>query len=66
LLISLSEGCEPTNRIFYVDLEALPKKEDGSIDFSSFDWQKEGHQPLPIVKLVRRSFHPVSSGASLF
>jgi hypothetical protein len=35
------EGCLPTNRLFYVDLAAVPKDAaTGGLDFSKFDFEK--------------------------
>lgn len=52
LLISVSSGCEPTNRLFYVDIDALPRGGDGVLDLSSYDRRKPDAVPFPVVKLV--------------
>lgn len=52
LIISVTVGCEPANRLWYVDLEALPRAQ-GALDFSPFDRQRGAQaQALPIVKLI--------------
>lgn len=51
MLVAPSEGCQPQNRLFYLDLQLVPKRADGALDFSSFDFFK-GSSPLPLVKLV--------------
>lgn len=52
LIISVASGCEPTNRLWYVPLEAIPKDPaTGALDFSECDFHK-GSKPLPLVKLV--------------
>lgn len=40
LLVYVSEGCQPQNRLYYVDLAALPQRPGGGPDFSSFDFFK--------------------------
>ena len=52
LLISVSSGCEPTNRLFYVDIDALPRGDDGILDLTSFDRRSPNAAPFPVVKLV--------------
>ena len=52
LLISVSSGCEPTNRLFVVDIDALPRGDDGVLDLSSFDRRSPDAVPFPVVKLV--------------
>lgn len=38
LLISLSAGCEPTNRLFWLDLEALPRSSaTKALDLTLYD-----------------------------
>lgn len=52
LLISVTSGCEPANRVWYVDLAAIPTTpHTGALDFGACDFHK-GAQPLPLVKLV--------------
>ena len=52
LLIAISSGCEPTNRLFVVDIDALPRGEDGILELSRYDRRSPDAEPLPIVKLV--------------
>ena len=69
LLVSISSGCEPTNRLYYVDLDALPRRDDGVIDFAAFAAGKEGSSPLPIVKLVDNfdaAYDYISNEGSVF
>jgi hypothetical protein len=41
LLVYASEGCQPQNRLFYLDLTQIPKADSsGALDFSSFDFVK--------------------------
>uniref|UniRef100_A0A7R9W150 Prolyl endopeptidase n=1 Tax=Chlamydomonas euryale TaxID=1486919 RepID=A0A7R9W150_9CHLO len=51
MMMYVSEGCEPTNRIFYVDLEPLKKLPSGAVDFKHYDFN-DGAEKLPVVKLV--------------
>eukprot|EP00878_Enallax_costatus_P029867 GHUV01032432.1.p1 GENE.GHUV01032432.1~~GHUV01032432.1.p1 ORF type:complete len:735 (+),score=227.44 GHUV01032432.1:207-2411(+) len=52
LLISVSEGCQPQNRLYYLDLNRVPKAQDTqALDFSKFDFEK-GQGKLPLVKLI--------------
>ncbi len=38
LLLSLSEGCEPTNRLYYVDMSQLSRiNKTGALDFTLYD-----------------------------
>ena len=52
LLMTISSGCEPTNRLFVVGIDALPRGKDGILDLSSYDRRSADAQPLPVVKLV--------------
>jgi len=53
LLLTLSSGCEPKNRLYYLALDGLPRGEDGVLDLAVFDRRKGADAtPLPIVKLV--------------
>lgn len=52
LIISVGSGCEPVNRLWYVDLEALPRGEHGSLALETYDCFKKGHSKFPVVKLV--------------
>ena len=52
LLISVREGTQPTNQLWYVDLQSLPEfSKDKAIDFAPYDY-KSGPKALPVVKLV--------------
>lgn len=51
LLLYVTEGCQPANRIFYVDLHLLERTPQGSLDFPAYDFNK-GSKKLPVVKLV--------------
>lgn len=43
LVVYVSEGCRPQNRLYYLDLDLVPKHPDaGTLDFSSFDFFKGG------------------------
>ena len=50
----MTAGCEPTNRLWYLDLETLPKDPaTGALDWSKFDLSTgTAAQPLPLVRLV--------------
>ena len=68
LLITTSTGCEPTNKLAYVALGKLPR-ENGTINFASFDLRKNGNELLPIVKLVDNfdaSYDCVANEGSVF
>lgn len=42
----VSEGCQPQNRLYYLDLSNIPRADDtGALDFSSVDFNN-GEQPL--------------------
>lgn len=48
----MSSGCEPANRVWYLDLAAIPASPaTGALDFSAFDFHA-GSCKLPLVKLV--------------
>jgi len=52
VLLYVSEGCQPANRIYYIDMQALSeRKADGSVDWNAYDFYK-GRKKLPVVKLV--------------
>lgn len=36
----VSEGCQPTNRLFYVDLTKLDRTPQGTINFAAYDFFK--------------------------
>ena len=50
----MRNGCEPTNRLWYVDLEALPRqKASEALDLGAYDLNKgETGKLLPMIKLV--------------
>ncbi|CAK0747901.1 hypothetical protein CVIRNUC_001798 [Coccomyxa viridis] len=52
LLITISTGTEPTNKLWYVEMAGLPKKPSGSLDLSSYDLKMNSTTPLPVVKLI--------------
>ena len=38
LLLSLSDGCEPANRLYYVDMSQLPRSsKSDALDFTLYD-----------------------------
>ena len=39
MMISASEGTQPFNRLWYVDLSQLPKA-DGALDLAAYDFHK--------------------------
>ena len=52
----MSEGCQPKNRLFHLDLSKVPKRPStgpaaGALDFRPFDFF-DGKEKLPITKLV--------------
>lgn len=51
LILSISSGCEPVNKLWAVDLETVPRDAAGALDFSRLDFHK-GAEKLPIVKVV--------------
>ena len=52
LLISVAEGTQPTNQLWYVDLHSLPEfSPDTALDFAPYDF-KSGPKALPVTKLV--------------
>lgn len=52
LLISVAEGTQPTNQLWYVDLHSLPEfSPDAAPDFTPYDF-KSGPKALPVIKLV--------------
>ena len=54
LIVSVRNGCEPTNRLWYVDLERIPRhKDSGALDLGAYDLNRgETGKLLPLVKLV--------------
>ncbi|GBF88266.1 prolyl endopeptidase [Raphidocelis subcapitata] len=69
LLLYVSEGCQPKNRLFYLNLSKVPKdKATGALDFSGFDLFSGGEK-LPVVKLVddfEASYDYVANEGDLF
>jgi prolyl oligopeptidase len=52
LIMYVSEGCAPKNRLFHLDLSAVPRAgPNGALDFARFDFFT-GKTPLPVSKLV--------------
>ena len=52
LIIDVTSGCEPANRVWFVDLAAIPANPaTGALDFGAYDFHK-GPNKLPLVKLV--------------
>lgn len=37
MLVTISTGTEPSNKLWYVEVAQLPKKPDGGLDMSSYD-----------------------------
>ena len=37
MLITISTGTEPSNKLWYVEVAQLPKTPDGGLDMSSYD-----------------------------
>ena len=53
LLLSLSAGCEPANRLYYLELAQLPTDQTGTLDFTLYDRSAPGGvRPLPLEKLI--------------
>lgn len=51
-MLYVSEGCQPSNRLYYLDLNELPKQPDtAAFDFKEYNFHS-GSKKLPIVKLV--------------
>lgn len=40
LVVYVSEGCQPQNRLYYLDLDLVPRAESGALDFSKSDFFK--------------------------
>ncbi|KAF5837923.1 prolyl endopeptidase [Dunaliella salina] len=52
VLLYVSEGCQPANRLFLVDTQELTERTpDGSIDWKAYD-VNTGRKKLPVKKLV--------------
>lgn len=69
LLMTISSGCLPTNKLYYVDLRKLKRQEGtGVIDFAAYDFYK-GAEKLPVVKLVDNfdaSYDYVANDGAIF
>jgi len=69
IVMYISEGCQPANRIWLVDMQDLTeRKPDGSVDWAQYDF-KTGRKKLPIVKLVddfSASFGVIANEGSQF
>lgn len=69
LLISVTEGTQPTNQLWYVDLHSLPEfSPDQPLDFGPYDL-KSGPKPLPVMKLVdtfEASYEYVANDGTVF
>ena len=68
-MISVAEGTQPTNQLWYVDLHSLPEfSQEQALDFSPYDF-KSGPKPLPVVKLVdtfEASYDYVANDGTVF
>ena len=51
LIITVSDGCLPVNKLWAVDLEGIPRTAADALDFSSYDFRM-GSTPLPVIRLV--------------
>lgn len=52
LILTISSGCEPTNRLWALDLAVVPRdSRTGALDFSELDFQT-GSRTLPVIKLA--------------
>lgn len=51
-ILSISSGCEPVNRVWILDLNAVGRRADGALDFSPFAHGAAGSRELPLNKLV--------------
>ena len=52
LVLSIVCGCEPVNRVWILDLDAVPRSADGALDLSAYTFGQPGSKPLPLHKLV--------------
>jgi prolyl oligopeptidase len=75
LLLYISEGCQPSNRLYVVDMEKLdhlPSESPGSVksvDWAAYDCSKKGSKKLPLLKLVDSfdaSFSVVANDGPVF
>lgn len=51
LWLTISNGCEPTNKVYVCDLAALPRAAGGGLDFSGLEFA-DGAPRLPFVRLA--------------
>ncbi|KAL6767501.1 hypothetical protein ACKKBF_B35475 [Auxenochlorella protothecoides x Auxenochlorella symbiontica] len=66
-ILSISSGCEPVNRVWILDLDAVGRRADGALDFSPFAHGAAGSRELPLNKLVddfKASYEYVGSRGS--
>ncbi|KAK2078881.1 hypothetical protein QBZ16_002571 [Prototheca wickerhamii] len=52
LVLSIVCGCEPVNRVWILDLDAVPRSADGALDLCAYAFGQPGSKPLPLHKLV--------------
>ncbi|CAL5219022.1 g780 [Coccomyxa viridis] len=52
MLITISTGTAPSNKLWYMETAQLPKKPDGGLDMSSYDLRSKTPKPLPLVKFI--------------
>lgn len=68
LVVTASEGCEPKNMLFLLDLEQIPRHADsGALDFSAYAFENGKKLPLvPIVDEFLAEFDVVANEGSKF
>nr|QOL01125.1 putative extracellular protein CSOL_049 [Pseudococcomyxa simplex] len=53
LIITVSTGTEPTNKLWYIKVSDLPvSAKTGTLDLSTYDRRKADAKPLPMVKVI--------------
>lgn len=53
MIITISTGTEPTNKLWYIKVSDMPvSATTGGLDLSSYDRRKPDAKPLPLVKLI--------------
>ena len=52
LVLSIVCGCEPVNRVWILDLDAVPRSVEGTLDLGPYAFGQPGSKPLPLHKLV--------------
>ena len=53
LIITVSTGTEPTNKLWYIKVSDLPvSAKTGTLDLSTYDRRKADAKPLPLVKVI--------------